>query len=67
MKEKKPEVFDSIALYNNIIHIMSDHSFRLTSRRFVQELFQDVKFTEVGRILDLYSLKQQQPVNYLKV
>jgi len=48
MKEKKPEVFDSITLYNNIVLIMSEHSFRLASRRFVQELFQDIRFTEVN-------------------
>ncbi|XP_076812453.1 rapamycin-insensitive companion of mTOR-like isoform X2 [Clavelina lepadiformis] len=49
MKEKKPEVFDSISLYNNIVRIMSEYCFRLTTRRFIQELFQDVRFTEVYR------------------
>nr|CAB3265580.1 rapamycin-insensitive companion of mTOR [Phallusia mammillata] len=47
MKEKRPEVFDSVSLYNSIVQIMSEYSFRLTTRRFVQELFQDVHFTEV--------------------
>ena len=62
MKEKKPEVFDSIVLYNSIVLIMSEHSFRLPSRRFVQELFQDVRFTDVwlhfirSRIRVLYFL-----------
>lgn len=48
MKEKRPDVFDSISLYNSVLQVMSEYSFRLTTRRFVQELFQDIKFTEVG-------------------
>jgi len=47
MKEKRPDVFDSISLYNSVLQVMSEYSFRLTTRRFVQELFQDIKFTEV--------------------
>ncbi|XP_078485410.1 rapamycin-insensitive companion of mTOR isoform X2 [Ciona intestinalis] len=47
MKEKRFEVFDSLSLYNHVVGLMSEYSFRLSTRRFVQELFQDVPFTEV--------------------
>uniref|UniRef100_H2Y580 Uncharacterized protein n=1 Tax=Ciona savignyi TaxID=51511 RepID=H2Y580_CIOSA len=47
LKEKRFEIFDSLSLYNRVVAVMSEYSFRLSTRRFVQELFQDVPFTEV--------------------
>uniref|UniRef100_A0A8C7YKJ5 RPTOR independent companion of MTOR, complex 2 a n=1 Tax=Oryzias sinensis TaxID=183150 RepID=A0A8C7YKJ5_9TELE len=44
IKEKFPYAFDDICLYSEVSHLLSHCMFRLTSRRFIQELFQDVQF-----------------------
>ncbi len=51
LKEKEPHAFDSIELYNRAVEAISNFRYKLTTRRFVQELFQDAKFTEVGSLL----------------
>uniref|UniRef100_A0A4W6FQT0 RPTOR independent companion of MTOR complex 2 n=1 Tax=Lates calcarifer TaxID=8187 RepID=A0A4W6FQT0_LATCA len=44
IKEKFPYAFDDICLYSEVSHLLAHCMFRLTSRRFIQELFQDVQF-----------------------
>ncbi|XP_063310065.1 rapamycin-insensitive companion of mTOR isoform X2 [Pelobates fuscus] len=44
IKEKFPQAFDDICLYSEVSHLLSHCTFRLPSRRFIQELFQDVQF-----------------------
>ncbi|KAG7235532.1 hypothetical protein INR49_002578 [Caranx melampygus] len=44
IKEKFPYAFDDICLYSEVSHLLAHCMFRLTSRRFIQELFQDVPF-----------------------
>ncbi|XP_035591145.1 rapamycin-insensitive companion of mTOR-like [Oncorhynchus keta] len=43
IKEKFPYAFDDICLYSEVSHFWPT-MFRLPSRRFIQELFQDVHF-----------------------
>ncbi|XP_022531667.2 rapamycin-insensitive companion of mTOR [Astyanax mexicanus] len=45
IKEKFPYAFDDICLYSEVSHLLSHCMFRLASRRFIQELFQDVQFS----------------------
>ncbi|XP_030624261.1 rapamycin-insensitive companion of mTOR [Chanos chanos] len=45
IKEKFPYAFDDICLYSEVSHLLAHCMFRLASRRFIQELFQDVQFT----------------------
>ncbi|XP_028829344.1 rapamycin-insensitive companion of mTOR-like isoform X2 [Denticeps clupeoides] len=45
IKEKFPYAFDDICLYSEVSYLLAHCMFRLTSRRFIQELFQDVHFT----------------------
>ncbi|KAM6975890.1 rapamycin-insensitive companion of mTOR-like [Tautogolabrus adspersus] len=45
IKEKFPSAFDDVCLYSEVSVLLARCSFRLTSRRFIQELFQDVPFT----------------------
>ncbi|XP_036382233.1 rapamycin-insensitive companion of mTOR [Megalops cyprinoides] len=45
IKEKFPYAFDDICLYSEVSHLLAHCMFRLPSRRFIQELFQDVQFT----------------------
>lgn len=47
IKEKFPYAFDDICLYSEVSHLLAHCMFRLTSRRFIQELFQDVQFMAV--------------------
>lgn len=47
IKEKFPYAFDDICLYSEVSHLLAHCMFRLTSRRFIQELFQDVQFMPV--------------------
>lgn len=48
IKEKFPYAFDDICLYSEVSHLLAHCMFRLTSRRFIQELFQDVQFMPVS-------------------
>lgn len=47
LKEKFVETFKSLALYYDVSEILSQYSFRLTARRFIQELFHDIAFNEL--------------------
>lgn len=47
IKEKFPYAFDDICLYSEVSYLLSHCAYRLTSRRFIQELFQDVQFMPV--------------------
>ncbi|XP_042564192.1 rapamycin-insensitive companion of mTOR [Clupea harengus] len=44
IKEKFPYAFDDICLYSEVSYLLANCMFRLPSRRFIQELFQDVQF-----------------------
>ncbi|KAL0194089.1 hypothetical protein M9458_012385, partial [Cirrhinus mrigala] len=44
IKEKFPFTFDDICLYSEVSFLLANCMFRLASRRFIQELFQDVQF-----------------------
>ncbi|XP_036384434.1 rapamycin-insensitive companion of mTOR-like isoform X1 [Megalops cyprinoides] len=44
IKEKFPYAFDDICLYSEVSYLLAHCMFRLPSRRFIQELFQDVQF-----------------------
>lgn len=44
IKEKFAFAFDDICLYSEVSHLLAHCTFRLHSRRFIQELFQDVPF-----------------------
>lgn len=44
IKEKFPYAFDDICLYSEVSYLLAHCMFRLASRRFIQELFQDVQF-----------------------
>ncbi|XP_034564894.1 rapamycin-insensitive companion of mTOR-like [Notolabrus celidotus] len=45
IKEKFPSAFDDVCLYSEVSVLLARCSFRLKSRRFIQELFQDVPFS----------------------
>lgn len=47
IKEKFPYAFDDICLYSEVSYLLAHCMFRLPSRRFIQELFQDVPFIPV--------------------
>lgn len=46
MKQKFPAAFQDLCLYSEVCLLLRNYSFRLGSRRFVQELFQDLNFDE---------------------
>lgn len=48
IKEKFPQAFDDICLYSEVSYLLAHCTFRLPSRRFIQELFQDVQFLQVS-------------------
>uniref|UniRef100_A0A8C1XVM3 RPTOR independent companion of MTOR, complex 2 a n=1 Tax=Cyprinus carpio TaxID=7962 RepID=A0A8C1XVM3_CYPCA len=47
IKEKFAFTFDDICLYSEVSFLLASCRFRLASRRFIQELFQDVQFIPV--------------------
>ena len=53
LKQKFPNAFQDLCLYSEICHLMASYKFRLSARRFIQELFMDLTFTEV-RVRDTF-------------
>uniref|UniRef100_A0A3B1JL30 RPTOR independent companion of MTOR complex 2 n=1 Tax=Astyanax mexicanus TaxID=7994 RepID=A0A3B1JL30_ASTMX len=51
IKEKFPCAFDDACLYSEVSFLLSSCRFRLASRRFIQELFQDVQFIPAEAVL----------------
>ena len=49
LKQKYPEEFQDICLYSEVSIQLATYNFRLTSRKFLQELFLDINFEPVGR------------------
>lgn len=47
MKQKFPKTYQDICLYSEVCHTLANYNYRLPSRRFIQELFQDVNFEQV--------------------
>lgn len=62
IKEKFPYAFDDICLYSEVSHLLSHCAFRLTSRRFIQELFQDVQFMPMFEEAEAILTKLPKPV-----
>ncbi|KAM9338346.1 rapamycin-insensitive companion of mTOR-like [Symphorus nematophorus] len=65
IKEKFPYAFDDICLYSEVSYLLAHCMFRLPSRRFIQELFQDVPFIpmyeEAESILSVPPQKASSP------
>ncbi|XP_075895237.1 rapamycin-insensitive companion of mTOR-like isoform X2 [Nelusetta ayraudi] len=62
IKEKFPYAFDDICLYSEVSHLLAHCMFRLTSRRFIQELFQDVQFIPMYEEAESILKKLPKPV-----
>ncbi|XP_035812844.1 rapamycin-insensitive companion of mTOR isoform X3 [Amphiprion ocellaris] len=62
IKEKFPYAFDDICLYSEVSHLLAHCMFRLTSRRFIQELFQDVQFMPMFEEAEAILTKLPKPV-----
>ena len=62
MKQKSPETFTDLCLYSEVCLLLSEYSFRLFSRRFLQELFMDVDYSELYvepyRILEISNCEE---------
>ncbi|KAM4707550.1 rapamycin-insensitive companion of mTOR [Discoglossus pictus] len=63
IKEKFPQAFDDICLYSEVSYLLAHCTFRLPSRRFIQELFQDVQFQLMHEEAEaLLAVPPKQPV-----
>ncbi|XP_068594516.1 rapamycin-insensitive companion of mTOR-like [Brachionichthys hirsutus] len=62
IKEKFPYAFDDVCLYSEVSHLLAHCMFRLTSRRFIQELFQDVQFMPMYEEAEAILRKLPKPV-----
>ncbi|XP_040276883.1 rapamycin-insensitive companion of mTOR isoform X2 [Bufo bufo] len=63
IKEKFPQAFDDICLYSEVSYLLAHCTFRLPSRRFIQELFQDVQFQIMHEEAEgLLAVPPKQPV-----
>uniref|UniRef100_A0A9J8BS19 RPTOR independent companion of MTOR, complex 2 a n=1 Tax=Cyprinus carpio carpio TaxID=630221 RepID=A0A9J8BS19_CYPCA len=62
IKEKFPFTFDDICLYSEVSFLLANCMFRLASRRFIQELFQDVQFIPLYDEAEAVLNKPSQPV-----
>ncbi|KAJ7335038.1 hypothetical protein JRQ81_012979 [Phrynocephalus forsythii] len=61
IKEKFPQAFDDICLYSEVSYLLAHCSFRLPSRRFIQELFQDVQFLQMHEEAEAVLAAQGNP------
>uniref|UniRef100_A0A9J7Y6J4 RPTOR independent companion of MTOR, complex 2 a n=1 Tax=Cyprinus carpio carpio TaxID=630221 RepID=A0A9J7Y6J4_CYPCA len=62
IKEKFAFTFDDICLYSEVSFLLASCRFRLASRRFIQELFQDVQFIPLYDEAEAVLNKPSQPV-----
>ncbi|KAF1624044.1 UNVERIFIED_CONTAM: Rapamycin-insensitive companion of mTOR, partial [Eudyptes pachyrhynchus] len=63
IKEKYPQAFDDICLYSEVSYLLAHCTFRLPSRRFIQELFQDVQFLQMHEEAEaILATSTKQPV-----
>ncbi|XP_051967388.1 rapamycin-insensitive companion of mTOR [Xyrauchen texanus] len=62
IKEKFPYAFDDICLYSEVSFLLANCMFRLASRRFIQELFQDVQFIPLYDEAEAVLAKPPKPV-----
>ncbi|KAM6289693.1 rapamycin-insensitive companion of mTOR isoform 1-T1 [Aegotheles albertisi] len=63
IKEKYPQAFDDICLYSEVSYLLAHCTFRLPSRRFIQELFQDVQFLQMHEEAEaILAAPAEQPV-----
>uniref|UniRef100_A0A8B9LVN1 RPTOR independent companion of MTOR complex 2 n=1 Tax=Accipiter nisus TaxID=211598 RepID=A0A8B9LVN1_9AVES len=63
IKEKYPQAFDDICLYSEVSYLLAHCTFRLPSRRFIQELFQDVQFLQMHEEAEaILATPTKQPV-----
>ncbi|XP_062828531.1 rapamycin-insensitive companion of mTOR isoform X8 [Anolis carolinensis] len=63
IKEKFPQAFDDICLYSEVSYLLAHCTFRLPSRRFIQELFQDVQFLQMHEEAEAVLAANQQTVS----
>ncbi|XP_013398176.1 rapamycin-insensitive companion of mTOR isoform X2 [Lingula anatina] len=47
LKQKFPNAFQDLCLYSEVCYLLGHYNFRLPSRRFIQELFQDMTFDKM--------------------
>ncbi|XP_030844625.1 rapamycin-insensitive companion of mTOR-like isoform X2 [Strongylocentrotus purpuratus] len=47
LREKFPKAFERTCLFSDVMNLIATSSYRLSSRRFIQELFQEVHFHEL--------------------
>ncbi|XP_014664644.1 PREDICTED: rapamycin-insensitive companion of mTOR-like [Priapulus caudatus] len=47
LKQRFPPAFQDLCLYSELAHLLATCRFRLSARRFLQELFQDATFAEL--------------------
>ncbi|WAR23308.1 RICTR-like protein [Mya arenaria] len=47
LKQKFPKAFQDLCFYSDVSHLLGTCSFRLTARRFVQELFEELNITKL--------------------
>jgi rapamycin-insensitive companion of mTOR len=63
LKQKYPQSFQDICLYSEICKHMSSCSYRMTVRRFIQEIFLDLNFDSFSNGVDLILEVAQQRAN----
>jgi rapamycin-insensitive companion of mTOR len=58
LKQQYPLVFQDVCLYSEVSHRMGSATYRLSARRFLQELFLDLQFDAVSTVFkqgDIFS------------
>ena len=53
LQRKFPELFQDLCLYCDVSVLLGKFQFRLSSRKFIQELFDEVNLGQVRKILNV--------------
>ena len=52
LQRKWPEIFSDVCFYSDVCHLLSQFQFRSSCRRFIQELFTELNYTEVTTLIN---------------
>ena len=53
LQRKFPELFQDLCLFSDVSVLLGKFQFRLSSRKFIQELFDEVNLGQVKKILNV--------------
>ena len=54
LKQRFPKTFQDVCLFSEISYLLATYNYRLRARKFIEELFLDLKFIKVCVVLHYF-------------